>query len=304
MSKKANPAAIGAFVVGAIAMVVAGIIVLGGVNLFSTTRNFTIFFEGSVNGLQVGSPVKALGVDVGEVTAVRAVADQENWTIYTETNIELDTSRFVGRGLRSDPRPTRELVENGLRARLETQSLLTGQLYVSLDFLPETEARLLGEPAAHPEIPALPTRFQEAENTLRKVAERLQEVPLDEVVAHLNDVLAGLDRFVNGGRLESLSANLDETLVEARSALVEARSLATSLDSKSDPLAEQMAAALAAAEKAFAGIRTVTEPGSPLVYQTQATLEEMQEAARALRLLADFLERTPNAVVFGRQPKE
>jgi paraquat-inducible protein B len=304
MSKKANPTAIGAFVVGAIVMVVAGIIVIGGVNLFKPMRQFTIFFEGSVNGLQVGSPVKAQGVDVGQVTEIRAVADQDAWTIYTETTIEVDTAKFVGRGVQTEPRPTRELVDNGLRARLETQSLLTGQLYVSLDFLPETEARLFGEPAAYPEIPALPTRFQEAENTLRRIAERLQEVPLDEVVTHLNDVLAGVDRFVNGGRLETLASNLEETLAETRTALAEARALAESIDANVDPLARRLVSTLAEGEKALAGIRMVTEPNSPLVYQTQATLEEMQQAARALRLLAGFLERKPNAIVFGRESED
>jgi paraquat-inducible protein B len=305
MSKKPNPTAIGAFVVGAMVMIVVGVVVLGSINLFAPTRKFTIFFEGSVQGLQVGSPVKAQGVEVGKVTEIRAVADEATWTIQTETIVEVDPSKLVGRGLGyARTQPARELVDNGLRARLETASVLTGQLYVSIDFLPDTPARLLGESVRYPQIPALPTRFQEAENTLRKIAEKLREVPLDELVDNMNSVLTGIDSFVNGGRLDSLAAGFEETMGETRATIAEVRSVVSKLDGNVDPLVGSITSAMNEAEKALGGISAATQPGGPLLYQTQATLEELQQAARALRLLATLLERKPNAVVFGRDSEE
>ena len=155
-----------------------------------------------------------------------------------------------------------------------------------------------------PEIPSLPTRFQEFEHSARRIVAKLEAVPLDEVIVNLNETLAGLDRLVNEGQIDSVVANLDGALVETRSAMVDARALMNNVDAKVDPLSEQLVDTLVEAEHALEAVRRATEPGAPLMYQAQSTLNELAKAARALSVLANYLERNPNAVVFGRPKGE
>ena len=241
MSKSANPAAVGAFVIGAIALAVGGVIFFGGGRWFSELDRYVIYFEGSVNGLQIGSPVKMEGVPIGEVCEIRLIADlTEGIRTYSQTVIEVDPNRFEQRGPRQrgtdaekmevfnqvvieidrsrfkrlgDPtkqQSTKYLIEHGLRARLELQSIITGQLYVSLQMLPESEVRLVGLPGMRePEIPAVPTVTEQIMKTVREAMERLEDLPLEDIVVKLDSVLVGLDRFVNNPEFQQLPAIAD-----------------------------------------------------------------------------------------------
>src|SRR5260221_8187589 len=145
MGKKINPTLIGLFVVGAIAVAVGGVIVFGSGQYFKHTEKFVMFFPGSVNGLSIGAPVKFKGVDIGSVTDIRLVmhrdqdVDQQlTIPVYVETNpskISVDGTRLE----MTDPKNLALLIEHGLRAQLQSQSLVTGMLFVQIDFFPETE---------------------------------------------------------------------------------------------------------------------------------------------------------------------
>ena len=272
MSRRANPALVGGFVLGGLGIAVAGILFFGATNVLTQTQRSVIYFEGSVNGLQVGSPVKLEGVEVGQVERVRAIAVVgEELEIFTETVIEMDPSRFEQRG--RPPGDARQraklLTDMGLRARLEMQSLITGQLYVALMILPDTPVRLLNRPdVPYPEIPSIPTTTQKLAQTARGVLKRIEELPLEDIIEKLDSVVAGVERFVNDPALASAVSNLNATLEQAQQTLE--------------------------------GV----EAGSPLNYQVTLMLRELGEAARAIRVLADYLEENPNSVVFGRSPAE
>ena len=272
MSRQASPALVGGFVLGGLALAVGGVLFFGATNLFSQTQRSVIHFEGSVNGLQVGSPVKLEGVEVGQVEQIRAIAViGESLDVFTETVIEVDTSRFEQRGLRPEnSRERAKLVRDlGLRARLEMQSLITGQLYVALMILPDTPVRLLNRPdVPYPEIPSIPTTTQKLAQTARGVLKRIEELPLEDIIEKLDSVVTGVERFVNDPALASAVSNLNATLEQAQQTLE--------------------------------GV----EAGSPLNYQVTLMLRELGEAARAIRVLADYLEENPNSVVFGRSPAE
>ncbi len=276
MSRQANPALVGGFVLGGLAIAVAGTLFFGATNVFTQTQRSVIYFEGSVNGLQVGSPVKLEGVEVGQVERVRAIAVVgEEFEIFTETVIEIDPSRFEQRG--QPPGDTLQrfklLTDMGLRARLEMQSLITGQLYVALMILPDTPIRLMKRAdVPYPEIASVPTTTQQLARTVRAVLDRIEELPLEEIVGKLDSVVAGLERFVNDPALASAVSNLNATLEQA--------------------------------QRTLEGVETSVEPGSPLNYQVTLMLRELGEAARAIRVLADYLEENPNSVVFGRSPAE
>ncbi|WP_279086241.1 MlaD family protein, partial [Bilophila wadsworthia] len=143
MSKSANKTLIGAFVVGATALLLLAIAVFGSGKLFQTTSRYVLFFDGSISGLSVGSPVLFRGVPVGRVVEIRLTGDLDNLVFQTPVFIELnkkDEGRFsVSDGDISKKEYLDRLVSHGLRATLATQSLLTGQLMIEMDFYPRSQ---------------------------------------------------------------------------------------------------------------------------------------------------------------------
>jgi len=277
--KKANPAAVGAFVVGAIVLLVVGIVALGGANLFADTVRYVLFFKASVNGLTVGAPAKLQGVEIGTVVEVNALASASEREVVSEIVIEIDHSRFKRTGDQSQPRTTDFLIKQGLRARLELQSIVTGQLYIGLDFYPDTEVRLTKIQSEYDEIPTIPSLTAEVENTIRRFFARLKGAPVEEIMVHLDSTLEGISNIVNSPDLKAAVAQLDDTVKDARSAINRA-------------------------DETLASVDSAVEPDSDVRYQLSVALDELAGAARAIRLLADYIERNPNSVVFGRAQGE
>jgi hypothetical protein len=143
MSKQANKTVIGIFVVGAIALVVVAIVVLGSGKFFRQTLKAVCYFEGSVGGLNIGAPVVFRGVKIGSVTNVILRFDRKDLIFTIPVFIEIDPSKMVATG--PEPKNPGEnlklLVDRGLRASLEMQSIVTGQMQVGLDFQPDKPAK-------------------------------------------------------------------------------------------------------------------------------------------------------------------
>jgi len=303
--KQANPTLVGAFVLGGLALVAGGVLFFGGGRLFSDLDRYLIYFDGSVNGLQVGSPVKLQGVEVGQVVSIHAIADTAHWEVSTETLIEIDRARFDQRGPRiADPvERERALIAGGLRARLDVQSLITGQLYVSLLVLPGSEARMIGPPdKPYPEIPAVPSTSQEVQRVVRGAVEKFEQLPIEDIFHKIDEILAGVNRILNQARLEETVANLNDTISEARGAIGDVRRVLRSVDGQIAPVAESAISTLDEARRALEAAQSTVSPESAVAYRLSETLAELSGAARALRELAVYLERNPNSVVFGRSP--
>jgi paraquat-inducible protein B len=303
MSRRASPAAVGGFVLGGIAILVAGILALGGGRLFARTQRFVVFFEGSVNGLSAGSAVKVAGVPVGQVLEIDAIVDATQWTVLTKALIEIDPDRLERRGVSDGASfPVDELIDNGLRARLEIESLLTGLLYVDLSFRSDTAANLIGG-SAYPEIPSLPTTVQEIEAQVRKVFAKLSDMPLDEIMKSLNSTLAGVDRVVNDPAIPRALASLDTTLAEARAAMQSVQDLAQRTGREVSPVSEAATQTLDETRRAVEDVRRTLGTGSPLSYQLTVTLQELDRTLQALRTAAQEIERNPRSLVFGRRER-
>jgi paraquat-inducible protein B len=163
MGKKANPAVVGAFVLGAIALAVVGVLVFGSGKYFRTKVEAVMYFPGSVNGLSIGAPLKFKGVDIGTVSNIQLVlsAGTDGPTARIPVYVQLDPSKIISAGsdIRlPDPVARDELVQRGLRAQLQSQSILTGLLFIQLDFFPDTPATyVLPQPSDPAEIPKIPT---------------------------------------------------------------------------------------------------------------------------------------------------
>ena len=140
MATKTNPTVIGAFIVGAVGLMIAAVLVLSGGQWFTDKDRFVLYFEGSVNGLNVGAPVKFRGVEVGTVTGVRALYNPKDYTAWIQVVAEVEPGRFsevvdgvIAPASSSTPDDVKMLIEQGLRAQLEVQSMVTGLLFIELD---------------------------------------------------------------------------------------------------------------------------------------------------------------------------
>jgi len=237
-------------------------------------------FDQSLRGLAVGAPVEFLGMNFGHVVSVRMDYDEKTQrfpfivgaVIYPErlgqANAKLvalarkngdnaDISHMVGK-----------LVEHGLRAQARTGNLLTGQLYIALDFLPHA-AKANYDPDARPlEIPTAPGSFDKLQEQMVDIVGKLDKIPFDQIGNHLNDSLASLDatfKQVNGQTLPALNGTLGD------------------------------------ARKTLGTANNTLSADSPLQQNLGSTLQEVQRTMRSLRVLTDYLGVHPESLLRGRQ---
>lgn len=309
MGRKANPVLIGAFVVGAIALAVVGIVVFGSGRLFADTTPFVLYFTGSVDGLSVGSPVKFKGVEIGAVTQIQLDLGEE---ARIPVWIEIDNRKIVARGadrLPSDQRKLKAAIDRGLRAQLNAQSIVTGLLFVQLDYRPETPAVLVAPPEAGlNEIPTIPTTLEQAQQAAAEIIANLKQVDFEGFGKALRAALDGINATVNAPGLQKALQSLPETLAALNETLASVRRLAQNLDQQSGPLlaslnrtSERAALAVEQARTTLQSVQGLADTGSPLAGQLVGVLEELRGTARSIRLLADYLERNPSALVRGRE---
>lgn len=297
-SARGNPLLIGGFVVGAALLAALAAILFGSGRLFETRTRFVSYFDSSVQGLDVGAPVIFRGVQVGDVESIGAIIDQDTFQVAVPVYFELVRGSVTVRGVEEGgvANMGRLVEQAGLRAQLKTQSLITGKLYVGLDFHPEKPADLKGLDPDVPEIPTIPTALEEAESQVRALLARLEEMPIEELVESLASAAAGADRLLNKPELAQAVDRLNATLGETRA-------LVATLDARVGGLADRADASLEEIQRLAASLDALVKPGSPLEYQLMATLGELESAARSFRQLSDELSQQPESLLFGR-PRE
>jgi paraquat-inducible protein B len=285
----------GAFVMGAVALGVAAIVAFGPSGLFQKRYEFVLYFQNSVSGLDVGAPVKFRGVSVGRVRAIGLVLEAtQTGQVRIPIDIELDPDRIRGEGL-EDPKSLAKLIANGLRGRLETQSFITGLRCVNLDFRPETEAVFLGPKSnSGKEIPTVPGEFEMATEELQRLVSHLEAADLAGLVVRLSKTADAITNFVN-------SKEIPRALVSIRVAMEQVSSTVKALEQPSSVSLAAIGQAASQVEKAAENIAGVAAPNGPLDDHVAEVLAEVTRAARAIRTLADAIERDPSAIVFGKK---
>jgi len=306
MSRRANPTLIGAFVVGAAALAVAAVLTFGSGRLFETRLPYVMYFDSSVFGLDIGAPVIFQGVQVGSVTKISAQVNADTGEVAVPVNVETVQGRVtvIGGVGRESVKGLQREVTRGLRAQLKSQSLITGKLYVSLDYFPNKPAVYKDLDPDTPEIPTVPTELEEIRSTLTGLLDEFRALPLKELVDKLAGAATGLDKLLN-------KPELDHAIDELDGALGEARSVLTKVDARVDPLADSAQGALDEAkialeriEAAVAVVKGMLQEGSPVRYELVTALEEVARAARAIRVLADGLADDPDSIIFGKGKSE
>jgi paraquat-inducible protein B len=317
MSKQANKTLIGAFVVGALALVVAGIIIFGSGDFFAERPKFVMFFEGSVNGLNVGAPVTFRGVKIGTVQEINLFFDPntKNMRIPVIIEFEPETISLEKQNIRREPyKNLKILIDRGLRGKLQLQSLVTGLLMIELDFYPDKPAKLIGYDTRYPEIPTI-------SSGLDQMLKKVEKLPLEELVNKLSSAIEGLDKTIN-------SPNVAESLHSVNLALKEisqiadklndkigpitsgvndtvrdVQKLVQNLDSKVTTLSKDLNETIKESTATLKNLQQATAPGSTVNYQLATTLEELSAAAKSLRQLTDMLERNPETLLRGKKDK-
>jgi len=337
MAAKANPKLVGGFVVGAIALLIAVVALFGGGNLLQKRPRAGTYFQGSVAGLDIGAPVTYRGVRVGEVKSIRLEVDTK--TLDTRMPVEFE---FIPGAVQWSDRPLnpseyRRLIETGLRAKLVSQSLVTGLLAIELNTYPGTPATLVGGlPGGVVEIPSVRSDLESLKATL-------SNLPLDRIAGTMVQVLSRLDELMANPEWKNAVASLAgglqqfETLMntanqqagpvlgdvtrvateagnaatamqnDVSAALADLRGLINTVDGEVRPLSTRVQGAAAAAEKALrqadSTLREVDgalDPRSPLRSNLDQTLSNLAVASRSLRSFADQLDRKPNVIITGR----
>lgn len=329
MNKKISPTLIGAFVVGAVALLVVAVIAFGSGRLFRETKEFVLYFDGTVNGLHVGAPVKFKGVEIGSVKDILLQMDGDSGVNKIPVIIEIDLKKLTARGasgvlVEKQEAFQKAIVEQSLRAQLQTESMVTGVLYVGFDFFPGAPLTLVQKANTehkYQEIPTAPTDLQQIQDAATRIVAKFEEVDFKAIITSLTKTVEGIDRLVNSPDLRSALRGLDQTMPKVDRAISDISKLATNLDGSIDRLSTDLAqtseaarkameqatvamkqtdAALQAAEGVMTNINGVMDQDSPTIYEFRKSLREVSAAARTLRLLSGYIERNPRALIFGK----
>ena len=236
---------------------------------------FLLRFKESVRGLSRGNPVEYQGIKVGQVEDLRLEFDAQSLQGSVPVLIALDPERFFGKRGTSDPKAMlKGLVARGLRAQLQPASLLTGGLVVNLAFHPGGKAVPLSARNGFLEIPTLRATNTALVENLTSFVERLQKLPMEELLGELR------------ASLPALRATLDQT-----------RALASRLDQETAPQAQ---ATLVQAQSTLAMLEQALRADSPVQKDLHQALEEFAKAAKSLRELGDLLNERPQSLVWGK----
>ncbi len=209
MSKKANKTAIGAFVVGAVILSILAIAVFGLGALFDRSDKYVLYFDASIKGLSVGAPVIFKGVKIGNVSDISLMYDPKTKNVLIPVIIDVELARVKGVPEDLGYPDYLVLVEKGLRARLEVQNFITGQLMIEFDFYPEKPVKFFGLTKKYPELPALPISPD--------IFEIMEEIPLKEISNNLNQAVVGINKLVNSEGFYQLGRAVQEVTLTARS---------------------------------------------------------------------------------------
>jgi paraquat-inducible protein B len=303
---------VGAFVLGAVALAIAAVTVLGSGQLFRKTTPFILIFRGNVNGLRVGAPVKIKGVTIGSVTDIELRMDinqlspaSERGGIQIPVLIEIDQTRARDLSIRQD---FLRAVEHGLRAQLAMESFVTGILYIDLDLHPGAPENYEMPRNSWPqEIPTLKTTFEQAQSAAAKIISQMDKIRLDRLVATANRTIAAFGDLARSPDIRSVLVSLNQTATSLGDTAQSIRDLTEHIDRQVGPMAASIQngahdvdVAAQRAEVALDRLQAGLQPDAPLVYRTNQALENVSAAARSLRELGDYLQRNPSAVVRGR----
>jgi paraquat-inducible protein B len=259
---------------------------------FSYREYYLLYFNQTVRGLSPGAPVEFQGIKIGEVISVRLLFDQDtlSFRIPVLIAIEPDRIEFSGELAIAEHDVLEKLVAKGLRAQQRIGNLLTGQSYVALSLFKDTSPQRINYEDVYPVLPTIPNTIEEIAATAKRLMERFNHLPLEETLEDIRTAARQVKAMTGSKILESAIDNIDQSFSRFKQ-------VAADFDGQTLARINDL---LTQGEELLTTANTVLGEGAPAVYNLNRLLIELQDAARAVEALADYLERHPDAIVFGK----
>ncbi len=332
MSKPVNPYSIGAFLVGSLILIISAILVFGSGQLLKNKSQYVIYFDSALNGLNVGAPVKLQGVQIGMVKEISIELDQNATRISKPVIIEIDSEKVLDFGghplkvassLEQRQKNAQQLINAGIKAQLQTQSILTGLLYVELNFYRNEPLNLTGLNYKDlPELPAVPSTADQIKNTADEIITKFRQLPIEDIVKDLAATLKEIREIAVSDELKknravlaktldeteklvaSLNQNLTPLLINMRGTVVDTRVMVQEFTHEMRPVLLSTERTLNTAtdvlkesKQSLASVEALTASDAPL----WQSLESLRDAANSTKTLTDYLERHPDSIIYGKE---
>ena len=317
MGKKISPAVIGAFVVASLAILIVTLVVVGAGKMFRRPTRFICMFTGNLNGLKIGAPVKVRGVQIGEVSAIRLrIHPSEGETragykgFRLPVIIDLDPKMLEERGAAAalDQRGVQGWIKRGMRAQLQTESLLTGLLYIDLDLHKGTEPNFILQPGGpYQEIPTVPTDLAQLQEHLMETLDRFEKIDFKGLIDSITDAANSIKSLASSSDLRETLQSLKGTVAGLNQTIVAAHRVLNDAHAQIGPLVTDLRETSNETDKTLKGVQATLnklqqglDPDAPLLVHLNQTLESLDETSQSMGELADYLQRNPGALVRGR----
>ena len=263
--------------------------------IYLNKQRYLMVFTGSVRGLSVGAPVLLQGIEVGQVLDVQLRFDPDQLAFSIPVLIEIEPDRInvdggVERALANDPDILKELIAEGMRGQLKTGSLITGQLYVDLDFHKDAAKATLREQDGYPVLPTVPAPIEEVTTKVKNILTKVEAFPLETIGDDLSSVLGSARGLVESNQTKQALAELEQTIKDLTS-------ITSQLDNS---IAPELTAILSQSRAVVANINALIGVDAPLSVESVRTIRDIGAAARSIRTFADYLDRHPEALIRGK----
>jgi paraquat-inducible protein B len=319
MTKRISPTAIGVFVVASFAILLAAIVVVGSGSIFRKPLKFICMFQGNLNGLKVGAPVKIRGVQIGTVAAIKLRLSpsegqlrQDVMDLRLPVIVALDRSQLTaqgGTGEALEKAGFEDILKRGMRAQLKTESLLTGLLYIDLDLHPNAPLNLAIEPGSGPyrEIPTIPTDLEAVQEQATKALAKLEQIDFQALVISITTAANSINSIATSASLKATLESLKDTTANLNTTIISVRAAVNNLNTKIDPLvtslhqnSDEVNSTLKQTRAALVDLQSAIDPESPLAIHLNAALDQLTDTTRSIGEFTDYLQRNPGALVRGK----
>jgi len=332
MSKPVNPYTIGAFLVGSLALLITAILIFGGGEFLKKKSEYVIFFDSALNGLNVGAPVKLQGVQIGTVKEISLELDQKATHISKPVVIEIDPAVVLdssghpfqaATSLKERRQNAKRLIDAGLKAQLQTQSLLTGLLFVEVNFHRDKPLKLTGLNYKDlPELPSIPSTEEQLKNAADEILTKFRQLPIEDIAKDLAATLKEVREIATSDELKKNRAALTQTLNETEKLVADLNqnlvplvnnlnNTVTDTRTMVQDFTRDMRPVLISTEKTLNtatsvllesqqtldSVDALTAPDAPL----WQSLEALRDAAQSTKDLTDYLERHPDSIIYGKE---
>ena len=254
---------------------------------YTEIQHYRVYFKESLRGLSAGAPVDLHGIHVGEVSGFGIEYDQDEGIFRFPVDVDFYTEmlreHYIAGATRANDTTKagqREIVDRlvaaGMRARLKSGNLVTGQLYIDLDFVPHAPRTAINWNTPRPQMPSVDGGLNALADKLGDIATKLDQVPVDQI-----------------------SAQLLKTLQELQGTLRGTSALVGHLN---DDVTPEVTAAIGSARQALKAVESTLSDASPLQSDLRDTLKQLSRSARTLADLSDYLEQHPESLIRGKPP--